>query len=260
MNESELNASILSRLQWSGIKGAPTSNMFWVDYRFAGNKSAVGMNVNLTSYGETKITDVLANYSYTIRVSDRFKLAMGLRAGVSMMKINPLPADKIWDENDRFKQSSFVNQNMFLTGCGFRLTDKRFYVGLSAPDLITYDKYNVYGNDGKSFFAKKRNYSVVSGYKIQLTDAYALSPNLMVLYYPQSKVRTDLNANFEIRDYFWAGATYSTSYFHSFIVGAHVSSTLRASYAFQFGLGRDIPSKFFTHEIGVILNLDARKK
>jgi hypothetical protein len=29
MNESELNASILSRLQWSGIKGAPTSNMFW---------------------------------------------------------------------------------------------------------------------------------------------------------------------------------------------------------------------------------------
>ncbi len=260
MYESEFNVNLLSRLQWSGIQGAPTYNMLWSDYRFGGNKSAIGLNVNLNSFGVTKMTEVLGNYSYNFRISQRFKVALGLRVGVNMIRHNALDPAKIWDANDPLETVPVVSASAPMAGGGFRIYDDKFYLGISAPDFISKDKYNIYGNDGRSFFNKKRNYVLMSGYKIKLSDAYALRPNLIVLYFPTAPVRADMNVNFEIRDYFWAGATYSTSHFHSFMVGTHISSTLRASYGFQFGAGKNIPSKFYTHEISLMLNLDVLRK
>ena len=260
MYETDFNVNLLSRLQWSGIQGAPTYNMFWTDYRFGGNKSAIGLNVNVNSFGVTRMTEVLGNYSYSFHLSQRFKMSMGLRVGTNMIRYNNLPSDKIWDADDPLEQNPVNNTSLPMAGGGFRLSDKKFYVGISAPDLISRDKYNIYGNNGKSFFVKKRNYVLMSGYKLKLSDAYTLSPNLIMLYFPTAPVRADMNVNFEIRDYFWAGATYSTSHFHSLMVGTHISSILRASYAFQFGVGHNIPSKFFTHEISLMLNLDVLRK
>lgn len=260
MMETEINASFLSRLQWSGIKGAPTSYMLWGDYRLADHKSAVGLNVNSQSYGVTKTTDLVGNYSYTLRLSKDLKFSMGLRLGMSMVKINDLPTDRIWDANDPFEGTPVATTTIPQAGTGFRISSKKFYAGLSAPDLISVDKNDIYRNKGKSFFAKKRNYIAMSGYKIQLTDAYALNSNALLYYVPSKTARLDLNASFEIRDYFWAGATYSSSNYHSLMVGTHISSSLRATYAFQFGLGSKIPARFFTHEICLLLNLDAFKK
>ncbi len=260
MMETEINASFLSRLQWSGIKGAPLSYLLWGDYRLADHKSAVGLNVNNQSYGVTKTTDLVGNYSYTLRLSKNLKFSMGLRLGMSMVKVNDLPTDRIWDANDPFETAPVASTTIPQAGTGFRISGKKFYAGLSAPDLISIDKSDIYHNQGKSFFAKKRNYVAVSGYKIQLTDAYALNSNAMLYYVPSKTAKLDLNASFEIRDYFWAGATYSSSNYHSLMVGTHISSSLKATYAFQFGLGSKIPARFFTHEICLLLNLDAFKK
>lgn len=260
MYETDLNVNLLSRLQWSGIDGAPTYHMFWTDYRFGENKSAVGLNINLNKFGVTKMTEVLGNYSYKFRLSQRFHMSLGLRVGANMIRVDELPSDRIWDAGDPFAEANVPKATLPMAGGGFRISDNKFYIGLSAPDLIASDKNNLLGNDSRSFFKKKRNYVLMSGYKFKLSDAYALSPNLIMVYFPTMPLRTDVNVNFEIRDYFWAGATYSTSKFHSLLVGTHISSTLRASYAFQFGAGKDIPSRFYTHEISLMLNLDVRKK
>lgn len=260
MYETEFNASLIARLQWSGIKGAPVYNMLWADYRFDGDKSAIGININNQSYGVTRATDILANYSYTLRLNERFKLAMGLRVGATFLKYSDLPADKIWDPNDPNAVNQYTNQTIPQAGGGLRIYDKKMYVGLSAPDLIALDKNNIYHENDRSFFNRGRNYSGMAGYKLQLSEAYALNPNVMLYYYPHKTTRTDVNLNFEIRDYFWAGVTYSSSNYQSLMVGTHVSSIFRASYAFQFPTGAEVPSKFYTHEICLMLNLDVRKK
>ena len=260
MYESEFNANLLSRLQWSGIDGAPTYHMLWADYRFGGKKSAIGLNINRSTFGVTKMTEVIGNYSYSFRLSEKFKMALGLRVGANMIRYNGLPSDKIWDESDPLEINPVTNTSLPMAGGGFRLSSDNFHIGISAPDLISRDKYDIYNNDGRSFFTKKRNYILMSGYKIKLSDAYALRPNVLLMYFPTNPIRANVNLNFEIRDYFWAGATYSTSNYHSVMVGTHISSTLRASYAFQFGVGNNIPSKFYTHEISLMLNLDVLKK
>ena len=261
INETELNLAAMWRLQWTALgDGAPNYQYLWADYKLNDSKSAFGLNMNRTTFGVTRIMEISGNYSYQLRLNTKWKLGMGLRFGGNFIRVNELPSDRIWDAGDPFENVPVASYSIPAAGTGFRLYSDNAYAGIAAPDLISMDKNNVYGNKGASFFKKKRNYSLLAGYVFPLSDAYRLSPNLMVLYFPGGQVRTNVNLNFEIRDYFWAGLTYSSNHFHSAMVGTHISSTLKASYAYQFGIGKNIPGKFNTHEISLILNLDTVRK
>lgn len=258
--ETEVNLNLLTRLQWTAIKGAPKSVFLWGDYRLKDNKSAFGLNVNSISYGVTSIVGLAGNYSYNLQLNKSTKLAMGLRLGMNMVKVNSLPLDKIWDTSDPFVDPVTASSTIPSIGTGLRLKGKKYYVGLAAPDLLNADKNDIFNNKERGFLQKKKNYIVTSGYKLKLSNAYTLHGNTLLYYMPTHKGRFDINATFEIRDYFWAGATYSTSNYQSLLVGTHVSSTLRVAYAFQFATGKTLPSQFTTHELSLLLNLDVLKK
>ncbi|HEY8401210.1 MAG TPA: type IX secretion system membrane protein PorP/SprF, partial [Cytophagaceae bacterium] len=75
------------------------------------------------------------------------------------------------------------------------------------------------------------------------------------LYYPGDGIRTDINLIFGITDYFWAGATYSTSNNHALMAGTHISSRIRFAYAYEF-ITRQAGNRLFTHEINLMINMD----
>lgn len=261
IGETEFSAGLMTRLQWASIDhGAPNYQYLWADYKMNDTKSSVGLNVNRISFGVTRIMELAGNYTYLLHISSKVKLGMGLRVGSQFIRINDLPANKIWDSDDPFQYATQPNYSIPHVGTGFRLSLPKAYIGLAAPDLMALDRNNVYGNKNLSFLAKRRNYMLTGGYKVKLSEVYRMNVNALVLYFPGNTVRANVNANFEIRDYFWAGLTYATNHFHTLMVGTHISSALRASYAFQVGLGSKIPGGFTTHEICLMLDLDTRKK
>lgn len=256
MYKTEVNFGAITSLQWTGIEGAPVYSTLWGDYKLKNQKSVIGFNINRNTYGVTKTTDYAVNYTQIIRLNNRFNMAMGVRAGASSTQYGQLDHKKIWDDNDAFEVNPTMNKTNPLVGAGIRISDEKMYIGFSSPDLIAKSKNNVYNKEGES----NRILILHGGYRFRLSEAYNLRANMLVRSQPNTDLRADLNAVFEIRDYFWAGATYSTSKFHSIVVGTNISSTLRASYAFQFALSKDVPKSFYSHEIGLILNLDILKK
>jgi type IX secretion system PorP/SprF family membrane protein len=260
MQETQFNSNLVSRFQWTGMNGAPVTNMFWADYRFPAKKMALGLNLNYDKFGANRNTDFLLNYAYYVPLTSKWKLSMGLRMGFTSAKFSTAYLDRVWDQGDPVVEASNVSAMMPKAGAGLQLSTKNFYAGFSAPDLIMSDKQNLYGNEGKPFFSKKRNYMMMAGYRVKLSDSYKLYPNLRISYFPDSKVRTDLNLIFEITDYFWAGATYSSYKSHALMAGTHISSRVRFAYAYEFK--RDLGVNLNTHEINLMLNLDGlfRKK
>jgi len=256
MYKTEVNFGAITSLQWTGIEGAPVYNTLWGDYKLKNQKSVIGFNINRNTYGVTTTTDYALNYSHIIRLTNRYNLSMGVRAGASSTRYGQLNQDKIWDENDAFEVNPTMNKTNPMVGAGLRFYDEKLYIGFSSPDLIAKNKNSVYNKEGQS----NRILILHGGYRFRLSEAYNLRANMLVKTQPNTDLRADINAVFEIRDYFWAGATYSTSKFHSILVGTNISSTLRASYAFQFALSGDVPKSFYSHEIGLILNLDILKK
>jgi type IX secretion system PorP/SprF family membrane protein len=256
MHETDFNVNLVNRFQWGGKSaGGPISNMLWSDYRFAKNKAAAGLNINYDKLGATSNLEVLANYAYYIPLTTKLKLSMGLRAGVGSAKLSTSTLN-YWDPGDPIVDGSDVSVTTPKFGGGFQLTSKKFYAGVSVPDFLMTDKYNLYGNKDRAFFQKKRNYILMSGYKIKLNDSYKICPNVRFIYFPGTAARVDFNSIFEITDYFWAGITYSTSKNHSVLVGTHISSRIRLAYAYEFNSQAGGGVRLSTHEINVMLNLD----
>jgi type IX secretion system PorP/SprF family membrane protein len=257
MHETQFNANLVNRFQWGGkAGGGPFTNMFWTDYRFAGNKTAVGLNFNYDKFGATNMLDVLGNYAYYVPISNKVKLSMGLRLGVTSASLNANSLSA-WDANDPVIAASNYKTVTPKAGAGFQfLISKKFYAGISVPDLIMADKFNMYGNKDRSFFQKRRNYILMSGARFKLNDTYDVCPNIRLFYYSGGTIRADFNAIFEITDYFWAGLTYSTSNNHALMVGTHISSRIRFSYAYEFNAKAGTSIPLSTHELNLMLNLD----
>jgi type IX secretion system PorP/SprF family membrane protein len=256
MHETQFNVNLVDRFQYGGkANGGPFTNLFWTDYRFAGNKTAVGLNFNYDKFGATSALDFLANYAYYVPLSNKVKLSMGLRAGMTSAKLNASDLTA-WDANDPVVASSNYKSVTPKVGAGFQLNSKNFYAGISIPDLIMSDKFNMYGNKDRSFMQKRRNFIGLAGYRWKLNDTYDVCPNIRVFYYPGGKVRADINGIFEITDYFWAGLTYSTSNNHALMVGTHISSRIRFSYAYEFNTKAGTSIPLSTHELNLMLNLD----
>ncbi|HEY8401272.1 MAG TPA: PorP/SprF family type IX secretion system membrane protein, partial [Cytophagaceae bacterium] len=184
MHPTQLNANLVTRFQWSSVTGAPITNMFWADYRFEGKNMAIGININRDQLGANKMTDLLANYSYYIPLSHKWKLSMGLRAGTSSRQFDINNLERIWDDNDPIVAQAGFNYFEPVIGTGFQLSSRNTYIGISAPNLLNQDKYNIYNNKNKGFLSKSRDYMLLGGHVIKLNDSYSLQPNLRVLYYP----------------------------------------------------------------------------
>ncbi len=255
MHEAQFNVSTLARLQWSSIgDGSPKTGNLWSDYRFKSNKMAVGINLGTDSYSGYKNTDVNLNYAYYINLNRKLKLAMGLRAGFTSLTFNTNGFD-IWDEGDEVIANSGYKKVVPKIGLGFQLNSRNAYIGISSSDFVSARKVDVTGDTANGFFNRKRNINLMAGAQIKLGDLYNFRPNLALFYYSDSKLLGKINTTFEIKDYFWAGITYSTNKFVGINVGTNISSRIRFGYAFDMyvassGLGLN------THEINLLLKLD----
>ncbi|MFN6946932.1 MAG: type IX secretion system membrane protein PorP/SprF [Cytophagaceae bacterium] len=256
MHETQFNTNVLSRIQWSSIKGAPLTHLFWSDYRFPGDRMALGVNVMQESFGAHKNTDLLGNFSYNIPLTRKLKLAMGLRLGASFYRYNPSMLSNVWDDGDPLLFFDSRNSTLPKAGAGFQLQSKNMYLGFSAPDLIVSDRDDIFDNKDLSLFQKRRNYILMGGYTIKLNDSYNLLPNLRIIYFPGSGYRADINLIGEISDYFWAGASYSTIKSYTFMAGTHISSRMRFGYSYEFRLRSEVLIPLNTHELNLMINLD----
>ena len=255
MHEAQFNLSTVARLQWTGIgDGSPRTGVLWTDYRTNKNKMAVALNLGRDSYGGYKNTDVNLNYAYYLTLNKKLKLAMGLRAGFSSLSFSTTNF-QIWDDGDQVIDNSAYKKVMPKIGLGFQLNARNAYIGIASADFVTASKFDVTGDTADSYLKRKRNINLLAGAKVKLGDLYNLRPNLGIFYYPDSKLLAKINTTFEIKDYFWAGLTYSTNKFVALNLGTNISSRIRFGYAYEQYIGASGVG-LSSHEINLMLKLD----
>ena len=94
-------ATLLYRNQWTSYegKGAPVTQLATLHGPFKGKKLGWGVTVTHDHIGITDRTDAFFDLAYHLRISDKYKLGMGIRAGMSYFKadFNDLI---YWDQSD----------------------------------------------------------------------------------------------------------------------------------------------------------------
>ncbi len=209
-SRGQFTAASLYRSQWIGLPGAPQT--LTVNVHSPIRESRVGYGISLINDnigdGVVQETALDGTVSYTVNVAREAKLSFGLNVSGSFLNLDFNNLRNFNEEGQNQPIADQPNISEFNPNFGVGLyyhTDK-FYLGLSAPDLINNEAFD---NNGQNLLSVERvNYFLIAGYVFDLNANFKFKPAILTKAVNGAPLQVDLSANFLFNDKFSFGAAY----------------------------------------------------
>ncbi|WP_281225045.1 PorP/SprF family type IX secretion system membrane protein [Flavobacterium aquiphilum] len=252
-----LNLGSLYRYQWAGIEGAPkTLTLFAhtpINEKIETGFSLVSDNIG---NGAKKETNFFADFAYVVQMNERHKLSLGLKAGFSSISTNfngfqlnsgDISTDEAFAEN--------INESIPNIGVGAYYFTDNYYIGLSAPNLLSIDHINIRPTTN-SFGKQEIHTYLTGGYVFDINESFKLKPAAMAIFVKGAPVSVDLTANVLYNEKFELGAAYRFDDSVSLLMNVNVSPSLRIGYSYDYITSNLSQFSSGSHEIVLLYNLD----
>ena len=231
-----LSIFALHRTQWVGLEGAPVTNTMSINTPFNGTNLGLGVSLVNDKIGPSIENTFSADLSYTIHTSETFKLSFGIKATANLFDLDITKLDPV-NISDPALQN-IKNKFSPNIGGGIYLHSNKAYIGLSAPNFIETNRYNV---NEVVILKEKMHYYLIAGYVFDLSDSVKFKPALLTKIVEGAPLQVDISGNFMINEKFVAGIAYRWSAALSAMVGFQVSN------CFQIGYGYDKETTTLDH-------------
>lgn len=240
----------LHRSQWVDFKGAPVTQTLTMHTPLKNENIGVGLAFTNDKIGPTNNTTIFGDFAYRIRLNAMSKLALGVSAGVSVFQadLNSLELD---NPNDPVYQDNISNRTTPNFGFGAYYSRERFYVGLSAPNLMQNNYSVVNRTDDEALVAKeKRHYFLIAGAVFILSEHLAFKPTTMIKVTSAAPIQADLTATFIIVQKLHLGAMCRTGDAVGVLAGFDITRQLHLGYSFDWSYGLETSRyNYGSHEL-----------
>lgn len=229
-----VSVKALSRHQWVGFTGAPTTQTLTLHSPVWHESLALGGSFFRDSHGPMTQYTFMADVAYRIFMGDA-KLSFGLKGGLNLLQgtfaeLNPQQlGDQVFQQNVNTKLDPQF-------GFGMMYYSDRYYIGISTPKLL---RTEFFQTDSLAFISdpgQRPHYFLSGGYVFDMGVYHKFKPTFLVKAVQGAPVSFDLSANFLFFEKFWLGAMYR----HTDAVGAlaqyHVTNDLSVGYAYDYPL------------------------
>ena len=234
----------LSRYQWVGFTGKPSTQTFSFQTPLKTRNVGVGFDLVIDKLGPERRTMVNLDYSYRIKLkdvdsgneSDNTYLRFGLKGGFTnysndLLVLTPFPGG----ESDPVLQG--VIENKFVTNVGigmFLYSPKKYYLSISVPRLV---QNKIDENTGQfTKLSEVRQYYFVGGITFPLSDNLLFKPAFMTKAAVGSPMQFDISTNFLLFNKFWIGGMYRSGDALGLSAQWIIDSRLRIGYTTDFTL------------------------
>jgi type IX secretion system PorP/SprF family membrane protein len=273
--KEELYLQAFARTQWTGIKGAPQTLSISVDEAIKDESLGIGAIITKDKIGAQSALTASANLAYRIKL-DRTEtniLAFGLGLGVMQLGLNGSMLDPIEQGDNRIPAGS-VSQIMPDIRAGIHYSNEKFFIGLSADNLLTKTLSNT--DDYRLLNVKvEPHFYLTSGLALPLNDNFVFRPSFLIKDDLHGPTSLDLNAFLLINERFWLGGMYRTSlklYPKSNLASGltaksavgvisefFIQQNLRVGYGFDYSLNKLGNYDYGSHEISIGYYLVTKK-
>jgi type IX secretion system PorP/SprF family membrane protein len=200
-----LSLNGLHRSQWVNVEGAPRTTSLSADLPAMNNKLGIGLSFIKDGIGRFDNNIVNLSVAYRMKTDRKGVLGMGLSAGVNIFKaeLSSIRANPQGTSEVLFRDYS---RTYPVLGAGFFYSRDRWYLGLSAPNLLN----TVQSPDSKdnSFIRKFQHVYFTGGYVFGISDEVKLKPSFLVKAASGAPLTYDLNVNVWLHDVIGIGASY----------------------------------------------------
>lgn len=219
----------LHRTQWVGLDGAPTTNNFSVSTPIENSNVGLGISFVNDRIGPSDENSISADFSYTVKASEVYKLSFGLKATANLLNVDYTKLN-IYDPTDPRFQNNIDNRFSPNIGAGVYLHSENTYIGLSVPNFLETKHYD--GQD-ESVATEKMHYYLIAGHVFELNPTLKFKPSVLAKAVNGAPLQFDLSANFLINDKLTLGAAYRWSAAISGLVGFQITDGLFVGYAYD---------------------------
>jgi type IX secretion system PorP/SprF family membrane protein len=259
-SKENLSFGVLYRRQWIEIQDAPTTFS-------ASGSSPIGKNVGVglsiisDEIGPVAEQNVYGDFSYTIDVSDKHKLAFGLKAGFTIHKVDfgkikglPVPTEAAFQNN--------VNNVYANIGSGLFFYSDNYYISLSVPNIVNRTHLNVGQNDGRiiKYGDETQHFFLAGGYVFNLNENLKFKPHTMIKSAFNAPTSIDLSANFLFNEVFELGATWRREDSFGAMVNYAITPNVRVGYAYDHVVSDLKVTTPSSHEVILLFDLNFPKK
>ena len=252
-----ITATALTRQQWVGFPGAPSTMIFNVNMPFSlfGLRSGAGLLVAADKYGFSNDIDFALSYSYLLQIGTG-TLGAGISAGVLNKTISPewyIPSgpghtppggDPLIPENDESFVAMDISAGVYYQGLSY-------YAGFSVTHLnqpkIKYSETATYVS---------REYYLTAGYYLQLPNpAFELIPSVFIV---SDGAATQYLATGMVRynKKIWGGVSYRISDAITGFAGIELYNGLKVGYGYDFPVSEIRKGTSGSHEFIVSYSFD----
>jgi type IX secretion system PorP/SprF family membrane protein len=239
----------LHRTQWVGLDGAPTTNTASIHTPINGSAVGLGLSIVNDKIGPSNETNVALDFSYTIPLSQVYKLSFGIKGSANLLDVDFRKLT--YQYPSATQRDNIDNRFSPNVGVGLYLHSENTYLGLSAPNFLEtkhFDRYS--GQNATSYIAKERiNYYIIAGHVFDLSSNVKLKPAILGKVVQGAPLQIDLSVNALINEKFTAGLAYRWSAALSAMVGFQASDSWFIGYGYDLETTKLANYNSGSHEI-----------
>lgn len=256
-SQEALQITATARDQWTGLKGAPKTQVLSLHSPLRTEKIGMGFTVLNDELGVTKNTGVYLDLAYSIKVNKKNnRLAFGLKAGMDFFR-QDFSRLRINDNTDEIYTDGFnYKKNLFNIGAGIYYYGKRHYLGISTPRLVK-NKINLAADQQA---LQENHYYFFGGIVIKLNPAINMRPSFIVKYVNNAPLSIEGTLSFLFYDKVWIGAMYRHKAATGLNIMYNVNQNFRIGYAYDYQLTSLQKFSVGSHEIMISYDLRSKAK
>lgn len=227
-----VSATALMRSQWTGIEGAPKTGTFTIDAPVMDKRFGVGLQVLTDKLGVTQTNAAALSLAYRIRL-DKGSLSFGLQGDVSQYRADLTSVDLNTGSPYDPAFANNVRRTLFNFGTGAYYNSDRFFVGLSAQDLVP-NRLSEPNENGDRLAGKQALHVFLSsGYVFPVSEDLNLKPSFLIKYVHGAPIEGDINGTLWIKDVIGIGAQYRTSADIAGLLEIQATPQIRIGYSYD---------------------------
>lgn len=254
-----LSATLLLRKQWVQLDGAPSTGSFTIHGPSANERHGFGLSVVHDRLGITRQNFAGLSYAYRLPLGSGV-LSLGLRGGIT--QFTNRYSDIVTIDPDQVNPGVNVSALLPRVGTGFYYNTQRFYLGVSAPNILA-GRYYRFNNQFASDLASSQqvHYFGTAGVVIPLSESVDFKPSVVGKFVRNAPWEFDLNASLLFRKVFWVGAGYRTKDSAVLLLEYMSLKGWRIGYSYDYTLTKLNQVNSGSHEIllGIDLGLTKSK-
>jgi type IX secretion system PorP/SprF family membrane protein len=249
-SRESLSINMLGKKQWVGVEGSPETATFSI-HSPVGKNVGLGLSAIYDQLGPLKETHIYGDFSYTLQLSNKGKLALGLKGGVSFQNIDPSLFR--FNENES-TPNDFVNKTSPNIGVGAYYYQENFYIGASIPNILDTSFFER-ESGAVSRVSKSTAFFLTSGYVFKMHKDLQIKPAAMIRYSEGSPVSVDVSGTVFIQNNLEIGLSYRYEQSLNFMTAIFVNDNFRVGYAYDYSVGKLSNFNNGSHEILLLFDL-----